>query len=223
MSQASTRCRDHYNDANIHTAHQSILLLSSDPKIEDLPRPRPKVLTRRHRPLNSGIQAIHRTGWGRISPPVRRRGVRQIKSQENDNGRYGETDIQARRSEVIEAHPPATVFVHDVLVEHESDDTPREIVERSGRRQVSGSAENDGCGKVADVSLWEHAGADIDDDGEEGAHEPEIEETAVEVSGGEDALWADETPDDGGVEEDSAVGACVMVLLVFCADVLDGA
>lgn len=48
-------------------------------------------------------------------------------------------------------------------------------------------------------------------------------EVHVDATWGEDALRPDETPDDGSVEEDAAVGAVELVGLVLGADILDGA
>lgn len=48
-------------------------------------------------------------------------------------------------------------------------------------------------------------------------------EVGVDTAGGENALRSDETPDDGSVEEDAAIGAVELVDLVLGADVRDGA
>lgn len=139
----------------------------------DLPVPGAKILSRRHLLLNGGIQEIHRVGGCRVPPPIRRRLVGQIETQEDNNSGNGKADVHASGSDVVEAHPPATVLVHDVFVKHVADDTPREVVERRGRRDSPRAAENQRRGQVADVGLGEHASADVDDDGEESTDEPE--------------------------------------------------
>ena len=190
---------------------------------QHLPRQWPKMLSRRHRLLHCCIQNVHGISGRRISPPIRRRLIRQIQTEEDDNGTDSQSDIQAGRGEVVEPHPPAAVLVHDVLVEHVPDNAPREIVQRRGRRDRARAPKNNRCGQVADVGLGEHAGGDVDDDRKEGADEPEPQEAAVQVARREDTLGPDETPDDGGVEEDTAVGAAVVIRLSPGADAADAA
>lgn len=70
--------------------------------------------------------------------------------------------------------------------------------------------------------MREEAGAQVDEDWEGEADEPEVHEWAVELAGGEDAGGADRAPDYGGCEEDAAVGAGEVVWLVAGADGGDG-
>lgn len=55
--------------------------------------------------------------------------------------------------------------------------------------------------------VWEDASHRVDEDGEKGAREEEPEEAGVDLARGEHACWADGASDDGGIEEDAAVGA----------------
>ena len=110
-----------------------------------------------------------------------------------------------------------------MLVEDVADDAPGEVVERGGGGDLTAAAEDEGGGEVAEGEAGESAGEGVEDDGGERAGEPKVLQVRVDGAGGEDALGADETPDDGGVEEDAAVGAVELVGLVLGADVGDGA
>lgn len=106
-----------------------------------------------------------------------------------------------------------------MLVEDVADDAPGEVVERGGGGDPAAAAEDEGRGEVAERGAGEGAGEGVEEDRGEGAGEPEVLEVGVEGARGEDALGADEAPDDGGVEEDAAVGAVEFARLVFGADV----
>lgn len=110
-----------------------------------------------------------------------------------------------------------------MLVEDVADDAPGEVVERGGGGDGVAAAEDEGGGEVAEGGAGEGAGEGVEEDRGEGAGEPEVLEVGVEGARGEDALGADEAPDDGGVEEDAAVGAVELAALVLGADVCDGA
>ena len=85
------------------------------------------------------------------------------------------------------------------------------------------AAEDEGKGDIFDRGTGEHASEDVYGHGGKDTREPEPLEVLIEAADGEDALGADQAPDDGGVEEDAAVGAVELVGLVFRADVGDGA
>ena len=86
---------------------------------------------------------------------------------------------------------------------------------------MAAAAEDEGGGEVSERHFGEHAREEVDYDGGEDAGEPEPLQVGVDASGGEDALGTDQAPDDGGVEEDTAVGTVEFVGLVFGADVCD--
>ena len=115
------------------------------------------------------------------------------------------------------------VFVLDVFVEEPADGSPGEIVERGRGRQLAGAGEDDGGVEVADVRFGPGPGAEVEENRGEGADDPEVHQGGVDLPGGEDAAGADEAPDDGGVEEDTAVGAGEMRDLSRRAHVFDGA
>ncbi len=109
-----------------------------------------------------------------------------------------------------------------MLVKHIPHDPPRKVIERSSRRNLAAAAENKRGRKVAKVGAGERAREGVEEDGSERAGQPEVLEIGVDGARGEDALGADETPDDGGVEEDATVGAVELVGLVLGANVCDG-
>lgn len=146
-----------------------------------------------------------------------------MESEEDDDGGESKTDVQPSRQGVVVLHPPASPAVADELVEDESDEPPREIVQRGSRRDEAGAAEDDGRGEVADGGTREHARAEVNSNGESGAGEPEPHQRRVHLTRGVDSLGADDAPDDGGVEEHASVGAHEVVGLMLGADVLDGA
>lgn len=177
----------------------------------------------RIRNLNRRVQIIHIVIRHANPPPTRHGRIGQIGRQDNHNRANRQPGIQTRRRDVVEPHPPPAVSVPDVLVEHVAHDPPREVVERGRRRDLAAAAEDEGRGQVAEVGLGEGAREAVEEDGRQGAREPEPLEVGVDGARGEDALGPDEPPDDGGVEEDAAVGAVEFVGLVLGADVGDGA
>ena len=171
---------------------------------------------------NRRIQVIH-VIIRHADPPPRRHGrIRKIDRQDNDNGADRQSGIQSRRSDVIKAHPPAPVLVPDVLVENVPHNAPREVVERRSGWDLATAAEDEGSGEIAERSAGEGASEGVEEDGGQCAGKPEVLEVGVDGSGGEDALWTDETPDDGSVEKDAAVGTVELVGLVLGTNICYG-
>lgn len=169
--------------------------------------------------LDRGIQIIHIIIRDTHPPPARHGRIGQI-DRENDHNRTNrESGIHAGGGDVIKAHPPPSVLVPDVLIEDETHDAPREVIERGRRRDIARAAEDEGSREVSERCAGERTSEGVKEDRSRCACEPEILEVGVDGTGREDALGADETPDDGGVEEDAAVGAVEFVYLVLGADV----
>ena len=175
------------------------------------------------RDLHGRVQIIRIVVRDADTPPAGHARLRQVQGQDNHNRADGQADIQARRGDVVETHPPAAVLVPDVLVEDEADDAPCEVVERCSGRDLAGPTEDERRVEVAEVHLGEHAGETVEYDRCGGADEPEPLEVCVDGARAEDPLWAYQAPYDGSVEEDTAVGAIEFVGLVLGADVRDGA
>ena len=177
----------------------------------------------RIRNLDRGIQIIHIIIRDANPPPARHGRVGQIDCQNDDDGANSQPSIQARRRDVIKAHPPASVLVPDVFVEDVAHEAPSEIVERSSRRDVTAATEDEGSGEIAEIRAGKGASEEVEDDWCQCAGHPEPLEVGVDGARGEDALRTDETPDDGSVEEDATVGAIELVDLVLSANIRDGA
>ena len=158
-----------------------------------------------------------------VPPPLRRRLVRKLQRKENDNGREGQANIQAGRSDVVEAHPPAAIPVLDEFVENESGGAPGQVVEWRGGRQVRDPVENDGRREVAELGLRPSSGGQVEYDGSNEPHNPEVEEAGVDMARAEDASRTNEAPDDACVEENTGLGAGEMIGLLGGAYVLNGA
>ena len=110
------------------------------------------------------------------------------------------------------------MFVEDV-----THDPPGEVIKRGRRRDLAAAAEDEGSGEVAEWSTREGASEDVKENGSQCAGQPEVLEVDVDRSRRKDALRTDETPDDGGVEKDSTVGAVELVGLVLGANICNGA
>ena len=171
--------------------------------------------------LDSRVFRIHSIRRDPRTPPRGEVGTGEIQGKEDEDGAESQTDIQTRGKNVVILHPPTSPAIADPLVEDKADDAPSDVVERSSRGDETGSAKDDRRGEIADGRFGEHAGADVDQDGEGGTDEPEPHERGVHLADGEDASRADDAPDDGGVEEDAPVGTVEVVFLVQVADVLD--
>lgn len=109
-----------------------------------------------------------------------------------------------------------------MFLKHPPDHPPRQIIQRRRGRDLPGSSEEKRRVQEPERGFGEHTREEVDQNWGGEADEPEPVEVCVEGAWGEDALGADEAPDDGGVEEDAAVGAGEAVGLVLGADVFDG-
>lgn len=123
--------------------------------------------------LNRRIQIIRIVIRSTNPPPTRHLRVRQIQRQDDHDRADGQTDVQARTRDVVEAHPPPAVAVADVPIEDVPDDAPREVVERGGGRDLARAAEDEREGDVLDGCAGEHAREEVDADWGEDADEPE--------------------------------------------------
>lgn len=113
--------------------------------------------------ISSRIESVHQCG------PLRKRNVRKrknkhshvtppslnrvdtnvtiprvLQTEEYQNCSNGNTRVQSRGQDVIILGPPREVAAADDILEDEPDDTPRNIVDGTGRRDVTRSREDDG-------------------------------------------------------------------------------
>lgn len=132
-----------------------------------------------------------------VAPPLRRLDVVQGKRKEEDERAKRQPEVEAARGEKVEARPPAEVALLDPALENEADDAPGKVVERRGGRNGAGAAKDDGRHEVLGGRAGPAPGPEVDGNGRDSTQDEEEEEPGVDAAGGEDARWADETPDDG--------------------------
>lgn len=130
--------------------------------------------------------------------------------------------MESKGSHIV-AHPPSTPPIPDNLVEDEAYDTPGEVVERRGWRNLTGTTENEGSADHVCTGLGPLLGDEVDDDWSQGTCDPEVLHRGVGGVARKHAGGTDDTPDDGSVEEDATTRAGEVAGLMACADVLDGA
>lgn len=201
---------------------------------------RPKRLACWYEDLHCSVQAIHCRRADRVAPiinvstiiarfwivdydlpPLRRIDLIQCEDEEDGERAYRQPSVQSAGRKVVQATPPAEVPPADDVLEDVAHDSPREVVEWCRWWDLATSAKNDGCQRVL-----EHAARplllDAPDDERQGGTEGEAEEQrGVHLAGREQALWTEQTPDDGGGEEDFCAGAGELLRLSRLANVLD--
>ena len=184
-----------------------------------LPLGRSKGLTLRQDNLNSTTCSIHGGESLGVTPPAGETRIAQTDSEEHDDQTQRSTDIQASGDNIVVLHPPTTPAVANELVEHETNTTPHKICEGSSGGNHASTAENQGSVQELGTALGPFASNNPDNGRQGESGEPEPLEASVHLANGEHALGTDDTPDDGGVEEDAAVGAGVVVCLMGVANI----
>lgn len=179
------------------------------------------MLPRRNNPLHSRILRIHRHTHNIIPPPTRRLNIIQRERKEDENRTQCQSQIQARRGEVIETAPPSEILLPYHFLENESYDAPTQIIEWSSRRNTCCTSEDEGSHEIFDGTIWPFACGEVEDDRNYCAEAEEPEEGGVDLARGENALGSNETPDDGCGEEDTSAGTREVIFLVGGADVFD--
>ena len=147
--------------------------------------------------LYSRILRIHRRADDGVSPPVWRFDIAHCKRKEDEQCAQCQSQVQPRAGQVVQSRPPSEVFCPDILLEHISDDTPGEIVERCCWRDGGCSPKEQRCHEVLDGGFGPFAGGEIEDYGSYCTDEKEPEEPGVHLAWREDSCRTDETPDDG--------------------------
>ena len=108
-----------------------------------------------------------------------------------------------------------------MLIKKPSHSPPSEIVKGRGWRQLARAGKDDGGIEVAEVGPGPSSRGEKDDDGGEGAGNPEIHEASVYLTRAEDATRANDSPNDAGVEENTGSGAGEMIFLGGSTDAFD--
>lgn len=118
--------------------------------------------------------------------------------EEDDQRAERQAEVEPRGREEVEAAPPREVALADEVLEEEADDAPGQVVERGGRGDGAGAAEDDGGHEVPEVGLGPPLGGEVERDGDDGADAEEDEEAGVDLPWREDAGWPDQSPDHRG-------------------------
>ena len=165
---------------------------TSHPNLQISPNLRTESLALCNFLLNRHLQIIQRPPWSGISPPVRKVCRCQVQRRNDQNRANRKPYIQTRTRDIVEAHPPPTIPIPNNLLEYETYQAPGEIREWCCGRKLAHATEEDRRAEEADLRAGPSARYDVQDDGHDGASEPEVLEIAVEGAAGEDALWTDE-------------------------------
>lgn len=192
-------------------------MLQSSPS----PSRRTKRLTLRDELRNRRSGCIHSVESPDVTPPIRCGRVGQADRQHNDNRADRQPTIQPSRHDVVEPHPPAPPPVANPLVEDEANKRPCHVVQRRGGRDQGVAIEDDWQVEEAERRLGPFLENEPEYNGADRANEPPPLQGGVHVARGEDALRADDTPNDGGGVEDLAGGAGEISDGVFGADATD--
>lgn len=157
---------------------------------------RPKVITvsdhlqRRTEPVGSHVADI-------IAPPAEI-DTRIVKAKEDKEGRDSQSGIQSSREQVIILGPPGAIPALEPVLKGQAEKGPGHVVAGGGGGDGRGGRHDDGDVHVAHPRVGVAASGGVDDDGEEGADEEEVEHGVVKGAVGEELLRADETPEDDG-------------------------
>ena len=108
--------------------------------------------------------------------------------------------------------------IPDEFLKHEAYEGPGEIGEWGCGRELAHTAEEDWRAEKSSFGARKGASDEVDDDGHDGAGEPEILQTAVEGAGRENSLRTDEAKYHRGVEEDARPGTGEVVRLARLAN-----
>jgi len=120
-----------------------------------------------------------------------------LKNEEDQNGRNGNTRVHRSGQNVVVLCPPGEVTTADDVLEDESNDTPCNVVDSVGGRNVTSAREDDGEVEVTNPALRVLLGQEPSNDGADEAKEEEEGQSVVNLSLGELTSRTNDTPDDG--------------------------
>lgn len=153
---------------------------------------------------------------GQPAPP----GIQEAEEDDHDAEREARVQRRGERHGVFP--PPGRGAPAQVRVEEEADEGPDGEVEAGGGRDPAQAAEEDGEVDAAPDAAGGAAAADEpDEDRGDEADEEGPDQRPVEGAGAEEALRADDPPEDGAVEVHAGDGAGEAVDRVGGADVGD--
>lgn len=181
-----------------------------------LPRPQRQIRT----PLPIATLLEHPRAPPLQTPQPPPRGIQKGEKDDDDAEREARVQRRGERHGVL--GPPEGRAAAEVRVEEEADEGPDGEVEARGRGDPAQAAEEDGEVDLAeDVVAVAVAAAEPDEDGGDEADGEGPDEGPVEGAGAEEALRADDAPEDAAVEVHAGEGADEAVDGFGGADVWD--
>jgi hypothetical protein len=106
-----------------------------------------------------------------VTPPVQLLAATRVdNSEEDDDARNGDTEIESERKDVVVSHPPHEAVTTEVELEDESDQSRRREVDASARGHAGRTDPEDGDVDVAEERSWVLASEEVEGDGGNGAN-----------------------------------------------------
>lgn len=114
----------------------------------------------------------------------------QREGKEDEQGAERQAEVETRGCEIIEATPPGEVALANDVLEEEADDAPGKVVERRGRGDGAGAAEDDGRHEIFGERLGPLLGGEVEDDRQDGTEAEEDKEAGVDLAWRKNARWS---------------------------------
>jgi len=167
------------------------------------PRPRSKEFTlgdlqQRRTKTVGGVE------WESISPPGLNSVfsncavLRILQTEEDQDGADGDTGIKSSGQDIVVLGPPREVTTSDDVLEDETNNSPWDVVDGTGRGDGASSAEDDGEVDVAHEAVGELLCQEKSENGHDEADEEEDTESIVDLALRELPSRSDNTPDNTG-------------------------
>lgn len=155
-----------------------------------------------------------------VAPPAWEVGSCQLQSQENDQCRIGQANVQTGRKGVVVLEVPVSPSLFDENTEEHTNNTVSGVVVWRGRWNVTGTREENRPVQPSNLRVWPLLQYQPVDNRQETQKEEE-KNLVVDSTVTENSFWANNTPDDRSIEKDSTVWTTVVVLLVLVTQVVN--
>lgn len=146
---------------------------------------------------------------------------RELQAEENQNSTDRHTRIESGRQHVVVLAPPSKVPPPDPVLEDETDNTPRYVVDSGSGWDITRTRVDNGEVDVFNDGVRVAACNEVRDARCDGSNKEEENETIVDLTFGKLTSWSDHTPDDGSRSKDFSRGANEVIMLVRVAHVIN--